>query len=182
MLIKFTIGLACLAATTSAATTSHETLTFDYGWRFNLGTTSPTPEPTPAPPTPVPDCANPATQFPVNASAIEYLGLQQISAAKSASACAAACCKQGDACFMWQFHQTRGCWAGQGKKGSPEPGWTGASRKGKAVPTPPPSPAGPILPESDPAAAPSFDDSKWARVQVPSDWRVAANYTSLTAH
>eukprot|EP01052_Picozoa_sp_SAG31_P080278 SAG31_NODE_40054_length_283_cov_1.130435_1_plen_84_part_01 len=49
------MALACvsLARAASAATASHEVVTFDYGWRFHLGPVGSSP-PAPGPPGPPP--------------------------------------------------------------------------------------------------------------------------------
>ena len=137
-----------------------------------------------------------AKVFPVDASGVEYKGLQTPNKPHlNATECAAACCDLTEKyCWTWQYDLNpggHGCWIGFGANPTkPKPGqgnWTGGSRAG-TPPHPPPRPApapspgdGPsILPNSSVAAAPSFDDSKWELVDLPHDYIVSGTYDKNT--
>eukprot|EP01046_Picozoa_sp_COSAG06_P043062 COSAG06_NODE_5586_length_3382_cov_3.467560_1_plen_493_part_00 len=101
-----------------------------------------------APPQPLPaptHCDRPA-QFPSNMSKVQCAGLTADASAKTAGACAIACCND-QACAVWQFSEKAvaiggGCWRGACQQPPYDAkGWIGGSRVAPSPPPLPPAPA-----------------------------------------
>ena len=178
-----TCGLAVVVASSPVATR----LTFDYGWRFQASATdAPTLPPT-LPPTPA-ECHNLTKVFPIKTAAHKtYYGLIANRGATNAAECAEVCCAMGPtACFVWQWSDAKGCWAGISTDMYTSSGWIGAEREGKPPPSPPtPAPAKPgpqplAMPVKPAESQVTFDDSKWRLLDLPHDYVVEQAYDKNT--
>jgi hypothetical protein len=172
-LLMLLLLLAFLAPGVWAA----ERITFDFHWRFFLGTPSAGP---------AASCG--ASNF-TRADQQMCSGLSAVDSALTPEACVAACCgtsplRTSDApCSVWQFTENLNnsrahCWVGQckGKVRSNREGWQGGTR-----PAPPPPPPGPPPPVTSGPAAVHYDDSAWPMVNAPHDYLIGLEYSPKNA-
>ena len=129
---------------------------FDAGWRFLLGDPR------------APKTCPPSDYTPLNDK--QCLGFSEVSNARSADACQAACCTMGAGnCGTWTYQASAGCWVGGACDDFlPGASWVGGAWAGGPTPNVTCAP-------SDPCAE-GYDDSAWRGVRLPHDYGVEAAF------
>ena len=100
------------------------------------------------------------------------MGFSDVPAARTAEACASACCAQGPAnCATWTFQAGAGCWVGGACDDFlPGPSWEGGVWAGGPAPNVTCAP-------TDPCAE-GYNDGAWRTVRVPHDYGVEAAFNA----
>ena len=158
-------SLAAAALLLSAAQAARVTSLLDFGFKFQQ-------RGGPA----APCAANKTSDWPVDLTGKQCLGLTQVAATDAAS-CLDACCAD-DTCQTYQWcppgapcNSPSSCWVGaMSDCNHPAPGWI--SRGRSAAPPAPPSGGC-----SDPGCLPSTDDSSWRTLNLPHDFVVEGDPT-----